>query len=156
MAPPAPSTTRSTPQRPRAPFAPRDIIRGPDGTLSVAGIVAPDDVSGGKIEEYRYDGEAGTAAFKPEIDDPGGLPSDLGGPHPQGLVFGPDGNSLRLGAGHLRPVRRRNSAVQSQRRGLPKADKLTSVDLSRPPSGRRWVVGINFVGKHQTPAVLDT
>ena len=89
MAPPAPSTTRSSPQRPRAPFAPRDIIRGPDGTLSVAGIVAPDDVSGGKIEEYRYDGEAGTAAFKPEIGDPGGLPSDLGGPHPQGLVFGP-------------------------------------------------------------------
>jgi hypothetical protein len=84
------------------------------------------------------------------------LPFDLGGPHPQGLVFGPDGNNLRLGSEHPWPVQRRNLAVQSQRRGLPQADKLTSADLSRPPSGRRSVVGINFVGPHQTPAVLDT
>ncbi len=80
-----------SPSDPHAPFAPRSIVLGPDDTLYVADLVASDNVSDGKIEEYQYNETTGTATFKAEIDNPGGLPSDLSGFHPQGLVFGPDG-----------------------------------------------------------------
>src|SRR5262249_43492023 len=44
-----------SPDDPHATFAPRGIVLGADGTLYVADIVAPDNFSDGKIEEYQYD-----------------------------------------------------------------------------------------------------
>jgi hypothetical protein len=79
-----------SPSDPHAPFAPRSIVLGPDDTLYGADLV-PDNVSDGKIEEYQYNETTGSATFKAEIDNPGGLPADLNGFHPQGLGFGPDG-----------------------------------------------------------------
>src|SRR5262249_13636857 len=77
-----------SPDDPHAPFAPRAIALGPDTTLSVADIVAPDNFSDGKIEEYQYDPTAGTAVFKAEIDHPAGFSGQF---HPRGILFGPDG-----------------------------------------------------------------
>jgi streptogramin lyase len=77
-----------SPSDPHGPFAPRGIVLGPDDTLYVADIVAPDNLSDGKIEEYQYNETTGTATFKAEIDHPAGFTGQF---HPRGLVFGPDG-----------------------------------------------------------------
>src|SRR5262249_10109077 len=62
-----------SPSDPHAPFAPRGIVLGPDDTLYVADLVAPDNLSDGKIEEYQYNEATGTATFKAEIDHPAGF-----------------------------------------------------------------------------------
>jgi len=73
---------------PNGPYAPRGAILGPDDTLYVADLTAPDNVSDGKIEEYQYNEKTGTAVFKGEIDHPAGFTGQF---HPRSLVIGPDG-----------------------------------------------------------------
>jgi glucose/arabinose dehydrogenase len=73
---------------PNGPFAPRGIVLGPNNILYIADIVAPDNMSDGKVEEYRYDAETGTAAFKADILHPAAFSGEF---HPRGIVFGPDG-----------------------------------------------------------------
>jgi sugar lactone lactonase YvrE len=77
-----------SPSDPHAPFAPRGMVLGSDDTLYVADMLASDNISDGRIEEYQYNENTGTATFKAEIDHPAGFSGQF---HPRALVFGPDG-----------------------------------------------------------------